>query len=67
MSKKTKRQLRRETVGVSSAPLSTPISGNGVKTSEFNPDYSYILKDLRRIAMLAGSITLVLIVLSFIF
>lgn len=33
---------------------------------EFNPDYTYIKRDLRRIAVLAGSIFAVLIVLAFI-
>jgi hypothetical protein len=32
---------------------------------EFNPDYSYVKRDLKRIAVLAGSIFAVLIVLSF--
>lgn len=34
-------------------------------TQEFNPDYSYVKKDLRRIGVLAGSFILILIVLSF--
>ena len=33
---------------------------------EFNPDYTYIKRDLRRIGILAGSIVAVLIALSFI-
>ncbi|NLG71587.1 MAG: hypothetical protein GX495_06050 [Chloroflexi bacterium] len=33
---------------------------------EFNPDYTYVKKDLRRIGILAGSFFAVLIVLSFI-
>ena len=33
---------------------------------EFNPDYTYIKHDLRRIGILAGSIVAVLIALSFI-
>jgi hypothetical protein len=32
---------------------------------EFAPDYTYVIKDLRRIAILAGSIIVGLIVLSF--
>lgn len=31
----------------------------------FNPDYSYVFKDLRRIAVLAGGLIALLIVLSF--
>ncbi len=34
--------------------------------SEFNPDYSYVLKDLKRIGILAGSFFTLLIILSFI-
>ncbi len=33
---------------------------------EFNPDYSYIIKDLKRIGVLAGSFFVILIALSFI-
>jgi hypothetical protein len=33
---------------------------------EFNPDYTYVKRDLRRIGILAGSIFAVLIVLAFI-
>lgn len=32
---------------------------------EFNPDYSYVKADLRRIATLAGSFILLMVVLSF--
>ena len=35
-------------------------------TVEFNPDSSYVKKDLRRIGILAGSFFAILIVLSFI-
>jgi hypothetical protein len=33
---------------------------------EFNPDYSYVMKDLKRIGTLAGTFFIILIVLSFI-
>ena len=33
--------------------------------AEFNPDYTDVKKDLRRIGMLAGSFILILVVLSF--
>jgi hypothetical protein len=32
---------------------------------DFNPDYSYVIKDLRRIGALAGTFLAILIVLSF--
>lgn len=35
------------------------------KTAAFNPDYSPVIKDLRRIGLLAGSFILVLVVLTF--
>jgi len=36
------------------------------KASEFNPDYSYIKKDLRRIGSLAAFFFVILIVLTFV-
>jgi hypothetical protein len=30
----------------------------------FNPDYSYVIKDLKRIGIIAGSLLVILIVLS---
>ncbi len=33
---------------------------------EFNPDYSYVVKDLKRIGTLAGTFFVILIALSFI-
>jgi hypothetical protein len=31
----------------------------------FNPDYSYVIKDLKRIGIIAGSLLVILIGLSF--
>lgn len=47
---------------------STIVSVNPAASSrtEFNPDYSDVKKDLKRIGMLAGFFITVLIVLSFI-
>ncbi len=36
------------------------------KQSDFNPDYSHVVRDLRRIGILAGSFIIILIVLSII-
>lgn len=36
-----------------------------VGASDFNPDYSYVVKDLRRIAILASMFIALLVVLSF--
>jgi hypothetical protein len=63
MRKKTKRQLRKD-----AASAFTPVNAeNSVagRTSNFDPDYSHIQKDLRRIGTLAGSFIIILIVLSF--
>ncbi len=34
--------------------------------NEFNPDYSYVIKDLRKIGILAATFISILIILSFI-
>ena len=34
-------------------------------TTEFNPDYTYVKRDLSRIGILAGSFLAILVVLSF--
>lgn len=33
---------------------------------EFNPDYTYVIQDLRRIALLAASFVVILVVLAFV-
>ena len=53
MSKKTKRQVSRQ-ASSSLAP----------KVTEFNPDYSIIKRDLKRIGVLAGTFFVILIVLA---
>ena len=50
-----KRISRRTTVSVTTAAART----------EFNPDYTYVKRDLRRIGVLAGSFFGLLIILSF--
>jgi hypothetical protein len=69
MSKKSKKQSRKVTGSVS-----RPVNGNGgpsitigAKASEtqFNPDYSTTVKDLRRIGILAGTFFTILVILSF--
>jgi len=49
------------------APASASFGGlqRQSEVVEFNPDYTYIKRDLKRIAVLAASIFAVLIVLSF--
>ena len=64
--KKRKRQSRqtsdaqRVSVGVSK-----PSSGVAKGGRTFNPDYTYVVEDLKRIGLLAGSFIVILIVLSF--
>jgi len=66
MAKKTKKRS-------TSAAVPTSINDSGIpkttvlraSSSEFNPDYSYVKKDLKRIGMLAGSFFIILVVLSF--
>ncbi len=54
MAKKKQRRVRRPSIGTTRQ-----------RSREFNPDYSYIKQDLRRIAVLAGSFVIFLVVLSF--
>jgi hypothetical protein len=64
MSKKRKRQIRTE--AAPQRPVGPTFTGGARPMREdFNPDYTYVIKDLRRIGALAGSFLLILIVLSF--
>jgi len=38
---------------------------NRLSSTDFNPDYSHVVKDLKRIGILAGSFIGILIVLTF--
>lgn len=61
MSKKSKKKFR------NTAKLADKTSSAGsAKTNEFDPDYSDVVKDLKRIGILAGTFFVLLIVLSFI-
>jgi hypothetical protein len=63
MSKKARRTQRRETTQQS---VGTPTVANGIRRStEFNPDYSDTIKDLKRIGSLAGTFVAILVILSF--
>ena len=60
---KKKRSVSHST---SAAKHSRSGSGSRLKTTEeFNPDYSYVVKDLKRIGSLAISFFVILVVLSF--
>lgn len=62
MSRKKKRQTRRSTTTQANTIQSTATYS---ARDDFNPDYSYVIKDLRRIGTLAGTFLLILIILSF--
>jgi hypothetical protein len=72
MSKKQKRQVSQHSV--TSAPVATVVESASVPAArtrrtaseEFNPDYTPVISDLKRIAVLALSFTAVLVILSFI-
>lgn len=58
-----------EVAEATSSSAATPRSSFSRRTttaSEFNPDYSYVIKDLKRIGLLAGTFFIILIALSFI-
>jgi len=68
MSKKQKRRTTSSTPApAKQAPprssYSTP--SRSATSAEFNPDYSYVIKDLKRIGTLAGTFFLILLILSF--
>lgn len=62
-------------VHATEAPASTSVAGAPSRSFsrrasstavEFNPDYGYVIKDLKRIGALAGTFFVILIALSFI-
>jgi len=55
-----------EVAAVSASAPRSSFSRRTTTATEFNPDYSYVIKDLKRIALLASSFFVILIVLSFI-
>lgn len=63
MSKKQKRQVGTIVTPVETARSAAPV--RSTSTAEFNPDYGYVMKDLKRIGILAGTFFTVLVVLSF--
>jgi hypothetical protein len=62
MPKKTKRQYRRDTA--ISQPVVSGAAAPVQKTSEFSPDYTHVIQDLRRIGILAGSFIAILVILA---
>jgi hypothetical protein len=68
MAKKSKRQSSRASSRSSSRATSsyTPAGGGGALSRDFEPDYTHVITDLKRIGVLAGSFLVILIILSFI-
>lgn len=67
MTKKSKRQARKASpTPAQKAPAPTPESAARSPIQDFNPDYTHIIRDLKRIGILAGSFILLLVVLSFV-
>ncbi|HWQ47143.1 MAG TPA: hypothetical protein VN376_09760 [Longilinea sp.] len=66
MSKMQRRSVSNGTKqpSVTAAVTSTPATSRGA-AAEFNPDYTYVKKDLAKIGILAGTFITILIVLSF--
>jgi hypothetical protein len=62
MAKKQKRPIRKDTTSNVEKPISDPLMTN--RTTSFNPDYQYVVRDLRRVGILAGSFVIVLVVLA---
>jgi hypothetical protein len=55
----------RPAVSSTPRPVTTFASTRSSYSAEFNPDYSIVIKDLKRIGLMAGSFTVLLVVLSF--
>lgn len=65
MARKSNRQYRKSTR--SRPSLSSPTSTSSRRGAEFEPDYGYVIKDLKRIGLYAGLCIAILLVLTFIF
>jgi hypothetical protein len=69
MSRYKRRQSRKPRQSREAANITAESSEGAAsrrKSQEFNPDYSYVKKDLRRIGILASFFLGVLVILSFI-
>jgi hypothetical protein len=64
MAKKSKRQISRDVNPRVEKSISDPLIGN--RPTGFNPDYHYVIQDIRRVGVLAGSFFIVLVVLAII-
>ena len=62
-----KKQKRRVSTPAETPGYTPSVTGTSraTYTQEFNPDYSHVKRDLRQIAIMAGSFFVILVVLSF--
>lgn len=69
MAKKSKRRVNRSSSRGSasrgSAAPVRPVESSRSFDRDFNPDYTHVINDLKRIGTLAGSFLIILIILSF--
>jgi len=63
MAKKSKRQARKVANSTTDTPVTDPLSAN--RPSGFNPDYHFVIRDVQRVGILAGSFIVILVVLAF--
>jgi hypothetical protein len=65
---KAKRKTQSRTLAEAGGPASRGGEGRiGLGSGEFRPDYTHVIRDLKRIGLLAGGLILGLIILSFFF
>lgn len=65
MAKKQYRKAKTVSTSESTTAAVANSPRNRLSSTDFNPDYSYVKKDLKRIAILAGSFIGILIILTF--
>ncbi|MHB0922360.1 MAG: hypothetical protein ACYC6H_07575 [Bellilinea sp.] len=64
MAKKVKRTTSSGKAKVETPARTTAATSTRTSNAEFNPDYGYVIKDLKRIGVLAGSFFVILIALA---
>lgn len=68
--KKKKRRSRPNIPATSRQPAagaSSKMVSAKTQSNSFNPDYAYVVHDLKRIGILAGSIIVIMVILAFFF
>jgi hypothetical protein len=63
MAKKSKRQVRRVSNSITDRSVPDALSGN--RPTGFSPDYHFVIRDIRRVGILAGFFIVILVTLSF--